>query len=278
MTEPTQEIRTSESLDELVVQFQAAKERNDNTSVDFLCRKIDSHCAHLISSIRQKWYGLRLFIEDISNSKLYGCLCAFNPDDGGSFQGYFRQSLNNAVLDELRRRKRSKTKQSEEIDNVASSNFDTVEFNDEIESKFESYARNKREILDKLDRMTRNRMATLLLDQRQRMARLYESLDYYRVKQTSTSRWLETVEIWRADDPLIPVQTNEATVGQVWDIYSKMLDEDGQRVLQSDMVEAIAKSGSPVSDASWRQRVSRYLRDVREQLDEASQQYFRRAI
>jgi hypothetical protein len=118
-------------------------------------------------------------------------------------------------------------------------------------------------------------MSTLLIDQRRRLcvkcaALLSEEFSLI------PSEEIPKLEVWRSrDDQRQLSSTEKITLQQIWLAFGKKIDESPESCCPKDLLEVAFDLGiHSITESGWRKRVSRYLFDVRDQLDEYELQFF----
>jgi hypothetical protein len=258
-------------LNDLVIQFQECSQSNDKLQASRIFEEILKSCKTTIRSIQAKYKSLGSYVEDEASSILGKCLLRFKGGD--SFKGYFSKALCNAANSECRRRGKMRGFSDGEKDDLidtTTSFKNPMDNNDEIEL----YVSRKRWLVDQLQLRPAMKMATLLLDQRLRCAKLVYSSVLGQI-----SEWVEGRELWHGDDYARRLDcTSGPEIGSVWCALAKELESTPESITQESMVRSIEVSGGNVNLETWRQRVCRYLQAVRDQVSEEEYRYFHPTI
>jgi hypothetical protein len=259
------------ALEELVNDFKVAAvdpmRQADSTA---LYNQIRQACHPIVQGVNSKYRNLRNFVEDIADEKLHDCLRTFKS---GLFEGYYRRSLSNAASSESRRRKKLPSPELvEQAEKRASVPRD--QGGPEFLEIINLYAVRKRKLIDQLSEGLGARTATLLLDQRCRMSRKTATL-LHDNDLGNPSSCIEKWELWHADDELRFCHDNQPpSIQDVWECFAEKLNSSPTEVSHGSMVDAIEKAGGSVTLQTWRQRVSRYLSFVEQQVSEPEWKLF----
>ena len=252
------------TLSDQVIQYQKAIADSDDKAISQLYKSIRNECTGVEGIVASRISDPSLSIEDISDDVFERCLQ--KPNATINFRAYYQRSLTNAVLTEYRKRKMIEW--HEDFDKPAPVSEEKKE--SDLTIALTVYRNRKRGLLDALLPLLKPiaQYSTLLIDQRQRIVSLQLSLRHLPVSKSFATPecWIEHFESWRPDDSRRPLATGEATVGKIWSLFSQSLDAQ-EEASRDDVVEAIAKTGTPMNDATWRKRVSRYLASVRDHVD-----------
>ncbi len=209
-------------------------------------------------------------------------------DTNAAFKAYYRRALTNQAKSVLKKKKKTQLRQ-QSLDQAHSmedrapqiSNTDSGEPTKTSE-KLAAYTRRKRELIDALKLKPSHRKAHLLLDQRQRMTDMLlrkhqeHSEQHYTdyIADEEFKKECEQYESWQVNEPDLLLQNNEPAIGDIWQSYAHLVKNQPDFRNQDAMVASIRQEGHEIAKATWRQRVSRYLRDVKDQLDEEEFTYF----
>jgi len=266
----------------LVKQFQQAVKSGDDPGSLSLFQRIKPLCASTIRFVAAAWgEQLGSFIEEIADEKTLHCLNKFDVTSPGHFLAFIKVALNRAAITEYKRHSERFRTGTEATQNAFDSSPapESSMGVDEIEQALHLYAQRKRALVDQLSLKPEFQMSTLLLDQRQRMARLHYKFIHFEPPSERLSDWLETIELWRAEDAVRLLQVDEPTVGDVWKECAFRINNDSARVEQADMVAAIRTVGKKgIASATWRQRVCRYMKNVKDQTDFQERQLFHPSV
>lgn len=231
---------------------------------------IRQECRGVLRVVKATSGDLRDFVDDIADDKLVDCLHSrFDPDKpGASFRAYYRTALAHAVATEAKRRNRERKLHEELRTQREPEAFD-------LGDQLELYAERKRRLIDGLSFTEPNQkkhMPTLLIDQRQRMARLLcvagNPIDR-RVCPRKTEGW----ERWSAEDPE-RLLVRGLNLQEVWERMANDIAETDTPIGQKLVVDSINGLNGSMTEGNWRKKVSRYRADVEDQLDEDELRYF----
>lgn len=265
----------------LVIAYQKAESEGCKQACSELYEAIRANCAHIIKSVCKA--NKHTAIQDFVDEKLLDCLRTFSTEKGGNFRSMYRKSLANQLIDLHRKCKRLRTvsslkssegKLADALDLIPDQREDIFDLLANKES-LAIYRHQKRKLLDRLVLSPAHKMSTLLLDQRQRVASLHGGNQFSLDDEPSLScrAWVEHVEHWSSTDEVRVLASGEPSILAIWEAFSERADQ-ASAISQSDMHAAITASGGQVAFTTWRKRVSRYLHDVREQVDDEKWAYF----
>ena len=207
-------------------------------------------------------------------------------DTNAAFKSYYRTALTKQACDVLRKKKKLRLQSLEQAHNMEDQAPQISNTNPEERSgkneKLAAYTRRKRELIDALELKPLQRKAHLLIDQRQRMTDMLlrrhqeHSEQHYTdyIADAEFKKDCEQYESWQINEPELLLQNNEPAIGDIWQSYAHLVKNQPDFRNQDAMVASIRQEGHEIAKATWRQRVSRYLRDVADQLDEEEFTYF----
>lgn len=265
----------------LVLAYQKAESEGCKEACSELYEAIRTNCAQIIKRVCKA--NQHTEIKDFVDEKLLDCLRTFSIDKGENFRSMYRKSLANQLIDLHRKGQRInaistvKISEGELADAVGlvqdhrGNDFDSLA----NEESLAIYRQQKRKLLDGLVLSPAHKMSTLLLDQRQRVASLHGGNQFSLDDEPSIGcgAWVEYVEHWSWTDEVRSLANGEPSILAIWKAFSERADL-ANATSQSDMHAAITASGGQVAFTTWRKRVSRYLHDVREQVDDEKWAYF----
>lgn len=259
-------------LNDLVICFKAAMQSQDNAEGNRIFQLVLAHCEKTIVKVQSDYGNLKNYIEEEASSVLGKCLMKFGG--GTSFRGYFRAALHNAARSEWTRRKKLQDFVIDEHDEATNAECrqtdEVAEKTMALNEDIDLYISRKRSLVDQLQLRPAMKMATLLLDQRLRCAKLVRTS-----VPTRFSDWIERHESWKPDDYKRFVDSaNGPSINSVWNAFATDLESRTDPVTQELMVKSIVARGGKVSLETWRQRVCRYLKSVKDQVDEEEYRYF----
>lgn len=260
----------SPELETIVTQFQEAARANHQHACTDIFPRARALCRAVVLQVQRGFSGMGSFVEDVADEKLADCLLAFQPNLPGGFRAFYRKALTNAAIDEYRRAQR--LRHQEWIDDVASAEQDVASACN-LDEQLRTYAIRKRRLVDALRFSPIFKLSTLLLDQRQRTARMYAPFREIHPEQSTCTR-VESLERWHDADPARRLADAEPSVGEVWACFAETAESRADPLEQRDLVAAIARAGARIELPTWRQRVARYIHDVRDQLDQEELRFF----
>jgi hypothetical protein len=263
----------NQTLNTWIKQFRhAAAESNEDGRTDSY-EVIKQECRGTVQRVKATSGELGEFVEEISDSKLYYLLLSnkFDPDDPNAhFRAYYRKALVNEVCSEARRRHREKKIREHTWIDTALSSIDPEQV--DLGELLATYAERKRKLIDGLRLSAESRMATLLIDQRQRMARLIWLVRLV-VQRRDCPPQTEAWERWSTNDHQ-RVIVEGLSLHQVWEVMAKKIMESDIPIEQQLVVDSVRELRGRMTPCNWRQRVSRYRADIADQLDESECMYF----
>jgi len=249
---------------------------------------IRRECRGTVQGVKATSGDLRHFVDEIADAKLSECLLGnFDPDKpNASFRAYYGTALSNAVRSEARRRLRErKLREDSRVDTDPPDDypFDRAGTGQpeltmpapemlDLRELLETYAERKRKLIDGLKLSVASHMATLLIDQRQRMAQLLCIVEKI-IDRHDCPRQTEDWELWSTEDPQRGL-VKGLSVQRVWEAMATNIIETDSAIEQQLVVDSIIGLRGHMTPCNWRQRVSRYRADVTDQLDEEEWNYF----
>ena len=269
------------TLEKYVLEYQSTVAKAD---------RCEDSCSDLYSAIHKACKGIASKaiamcpdIDEFVDEKLQGCLQSFSLDGGPYFKAMFRKALTNKIVDIHRKHERmhkiaSVISADGETHDISNTIVDNREKSPEVGlasiEEYELYGKRKRAVLDNLKLNPPNKMSTLLLDQRQRVACRYAPTDRDGVAVGRTSSaWTMQTEIWNTEDEKRQLAEREPFIRLIWDAFARIADDE-QATSQTEMVRAISENGCEIPGTTWRKRISRYLKDVRDQVDDETYGFF----
>lgn len=258
-----------ENLEQLVRQFQQAFELCDEPAMTKGYEEIRKSCSGIVKIVAGTITDSRIAIDEFEHEILQNCLN--QPKATENFRAYYRKALGNKLKDMYRTlKKRKNDVPLEEYREKTDHTHPRDEPEAMCSDALAIYRDRKRKVLDQLAVTIRpiSQFSTLLLDQRQRVIGLQRSVKDLEASKpfSSANSWVEHFEVWHQDDRRRLLATGEQAVGEIWNRFSQRLERE--KVADRDaMIEAIVEAGTPMNDATWRKRVSRYLASVRDHVD-----------
>lgn len=260
-----------DELEIAVSRFQEAALNRDEAACLDLYPSIKRLCQPVIRSVQSRVGPMRDFLDEITDQALAnalgGCESAVN------FKGYYRRALTNQVISETRKRKRRKEVTSEDK-LLSTAVSDDAEDASCLDEKMTLYGDRKRKIIDQLTLKPSHKLSTLLVDQRQRMSRIQYHSKGPQSKPNSWRIRVERYECWNHSDRQRLLASSEPMIDPIWHLFAEGVESQQWEPSQEGTVNAIGIAGCNIRQMAWRQRVSRYLRDVEEELDQQDWKYF----
>jgi DNA-directed RNA polymerase specialized sigma24 family protein len=257
-------------LETKIVRFQTAALEGRRDECTDLFPEIKGDCRNVVIQVSRSYSQLGSFVEDVADEVLVDCINAYKQL-GFTFRAFYRKSLTNRAVDEHRGRRR--LRYGMEFDKTAAPENPSP--TEEVRELLELYAVRKRRLLDQIGNLfqPRAKFSTLLLDQRHRMANVSATSRHMDCDK-SPSEWVEQLEKWHVDDHERELDIGEPKLGAIWTNFAPFIDNGRGHISQRELVAAIANCGAQVEVAAWRQRVCRYVHDLRDQLDDQELVYF----
>lgn len=279
--------RSQQSLIQIAERFRVASTEGDEQLCTDLYQQIKSETDSVADQVeaRMRNAGVADF-RDEKLQQIINNLENIKGDTNAAFKSYYRTALTNQASDVLRKKKRLRLQSLEQAHNMEDQAPQIANTNPEEGSgkneKLAAYTRRKRELIEALELKPLHRKAHLLIDQRQRMTNLLlrkhqehgeqHYTDY--VADEEFKKDCEQYESWQINEPDMLLQNNEPAIGAIWQSYAHLVKNQPSFRNQDAIVASIRREGHEITKATWRQRVSRYLRDVADQLDEQEFTYF----
>lgn len=252
------------SLEELVAEFQQALEHTQ-TNANALYQVIERRCAPAIAAVASQFrQQLGTEVDDVLSDVLFDCCRKFPKTPGQHFQSYLRVAAKNRAVQLYRNRKNTcnNPEPLEEVPQPPQSQLADEDFEDQMRL----YSERKRRLLDQINLGSEAQQATMLLDQRHRLTAAVADAD--RVPAAERSAWVAAYERWTMADEQQRVSRREpVTTGCVWRAYAPKSNGAAVKIDQPLMVQTLRDVGLGITFEAWRQRIARYLREVRDQVD-----------
>lgn len=271
-----------ENLNEMVMACQSALSREDGPAVDELFPRIKIACHDTLRSVLTNAPGYQTLLDDAAEEKLIHCIEKFSGP--GNFRNYYRRALVNRIRDEARSRRRRQEAGDRQVhqqhSNVLqrvsceSNDLDAIDFQDELERMEAVYRERKRVLVDSLRFKKDHQLATLLIDQRQRRAKIERAVFATNRCDRPLQQQVESLEVWHQEDHARQLQKAAMSIGEVWTSLVDGILAGRCDANQKGVVFAIAAAGGRITETNWRQRVRRCILEVKDQLSEAEQRYF----
>jgi len=260
---------------------------------------------------KAKQSGIRDGIfDDIFTKVLSQCLDKVDPDSA-SLVGYFCRTLTNEINNHFRSVRKRKPlpwgmksddagsdvvpepysdhtsyESTTDVSGVPAADAnsmlqDPVAFRQsQLQRLRDDYALQKRTLIDSIRFNSEARLATLLADQRQRMAKVLSTSSHIRRDVAPLTehceQWTETdlrrdIESGRCDGSCT---MDDRSLAAIWNAFSTRFQDAECSIDQKLMAAVICDCGVEVSHVAWRQRVRRYIDELQQHLAPDELKYF----
>lgn len=259
------------SLEELVACLQQALEEMQ-PSADALYQEIERRCTATIAAVASQFRRqLGTEVDDVLSEVLFDCCRKFPRSDGQHFQSYVRTAARNRAVQLYRNRKNTCSVPEPLEEAVQQPHPQLVD--EDFEEQMRAYCERKRRLLDQINIRSEAQRATMLLDQRHRLTAAVA--DAACVPAAERSAWVAAHERWTMDDEQERVsRPSPVTTRCVWQAYAPLSSSRDVKIDQPLMVQALQDASVGITFEAWRQRVARYLREVRDQVDHEELRFF----